>query len=311
MGALTDDYTVYWLPGDESSWTGKEVERTVGSVVRTALLPTFTPVPVRPVEKRMTDGHYASQNEYHSDAITGELWVRGTYNGASADPQVIHRHLADDWLELGEEFNPHDGKGTLRVDRVDNGGSSTSRVMLCEVLELPSLHVHTDGPDTPGIFARGVGTDTGGGDGPHFLYVVKLRAPDPYWADRTADTQAFSVGASPDANALTHDGVVDVPFKIDISSVSGTVTVIDLEDPDGNTVTITHSTGFQNSDVIDFGYTTSHKFSTTTASGTISVGVGEEDFAILAGGGTYTATRTTGTGTLTATLTWAPKYASW
>lgn len=240
MAAIYSEWTWYW--------NGTAIEGARGDVTWELLsTPRGTPAEW----KRQEREYYGSVRREVADPVRGDMsftvLLRGYYSGASSDPAVIQRAIADDVEAIGAEFNPDRGLAELRLDRKDSGNNSISRVATCHVLRLP---VWVDG-DRQGASGYSEGYR------PHgwHTYQLDLRCPHGFIQQRTATTESIQATTGGATTSFSYDGQMDAPVRLEVTAVSGATIFTIVEDDSGDTLATITSTGFSTSSYVDFGYT--------------------------------------------------------
>ena len=271
-------------------------------VTRTAFgLPTIDVVTVDTAETPTLEGDKLRAGNPSAGALRITQAIKLDYSGASTDPDVAFRFLADDWERCGRDFNPYLNQGALvefRMDRKNLSNTAVSRVIDVRAVQHGSITV-ADSPQAPGVWIQG------GAAGWQAIYPLVMYAPVGVWRKREAVTVTESNVSTGGNNFAYTNYLRRAPVRFLINSVTGSPSVITIANGATTLATWTHTSEFAAADYVDFGYTTAGDFDTDADS---RVAVGNWAYIPIGAGNL---TLTTNTGSASVSMLYKPTYNSW
>lgn len=141
----------------------------------------------------------------------GVLFVQSQYTGADTGDN-LRAELMDEWADIVDTVNAHDGEMALRIDRPDRSAATLSHSLICKVVGTPEWQPFNN-HDVAIVMELEIGIEV--------LY--------PYWIQRTPDADTYLNVAGSVGNTVNNTGHTDdlgceiVIDTVDLSTTQLTV----------------------------------------------------------------------------------------
>ena len=229
--------TIYLADGTSTIGVGRSNKVTAGSLSRFIKTVNWGDV---------------SNTVFGHPSPTGVGFVRT--GSAITDARTITMTIISEWASTNAErnlldeanddlpglFAPGRGAWTLRADRTDSGGNTTSRILTVDTVSIPDVY------DASRILYR---------DNTAWIeWDVVLQASHPLWRDREAVTVATveTTGGADAWGAYSNGGMEACGLKATLSSVTGVVTAFVIACTEFGASATWADAGFTNGDTLDF-----------------------------------------------------------